>query len=43
MATDQERKDVEFKTYDGLTLRGWLYLGPKDGPAMIVNAAVIQP
>lgn len=43
MATEQERKDVEFKTFDGLTLRGWLYVGPKGGPAMIVNAAVIQP
>lgn len=43
MATEQERKDVEFKTFDGLTLRGSLYLGPKDGPAVIVNGAVSQP
>jgi hypothetical protein len=42
MATEQERRDVEFKTFDGLTLRGWLYVGPKNGPAVIVNAAVIQ-
>jgi hypothetical protein len=40
MTTDQERKDIEFKTFDGLTLRGWLYVGPKAGPAIIINAAV---
>jgi hypothetical protein len=43
MATEQERKDVEFKTFDGLTLRGSLYVGPKGGPAVIVNGAVSQP
>lgn len=40
MATEQERRDVEFKTFDGLTLRGWLFVGPKGGPAVIVNGAV---
>lgn len=40
MTTEQERKDVEFKTFDGLTLRGWLFVGPKDGPAVIINGAV---
>jgi hypothetical protein len=35
-----ERKDVEFKTLDGLTLRGWLFEGPKGGPAVVVNGAV---
>lgn len=43
MAIEQERRDVEFKTFDGLTLRGWLFVGPKGGPAIIINAAVIQP
>jgi len=37
-----ERKDVEFRTVDGLTLRGWLFAGPKGGPAVIVNGAVRQ-
>ena len=35
-----ERKDVEFKTADGLTLRGWQFTGPEGGPAVIVNCAV---
>ncbi|KAH8711976.1 peptidase S15 [Phaeosphaeriaceae sp. PMI808] len=43
MATEQERKDVEFKTFDGLTLRGWLYVGPKGGPSIIINAAFMSP
>jgi hypothetical protein len=43
MAVEQEHKDVEFKTFDGLTLRGSLYLGPKGGPAVIVNGAVSRP
>lgn len=43
MATEQIREDVEFKTFDGLTLRGWLYVGPKGGPAIIVNGAVREP
>lgn len=42
MATEQEHKDVEFKTFDGLTLRGWLFVGPKGGPAVIVNGAVSE-
>lgn len=36
----EERSDVEFQTVDGLTLRGWLFKGPKAGPAVIVNGAV---
>ncbi|KAH6718380.1 Alpha/Beta hydrolase protein [Leptodontidium sp. MPI-SDFR-AT-0119] len=43
MATEQERRDVEFKTFDGLTLRGWLFVGPKGGPAVIVNGAFMCP
>ncbi|KAL1801718.1 hypothetical protein ACET3X_002060 [Alternaria dauci] len=43
MATEPERKDVEFKTFDGLTLRGSLYVGPKGGPAVIVNGAFMCP
>lgn len=43
MAAEQERKDVELKTFDGLTLRGSLYVGPKGGPAVIVNGAVSLP
>ncbi|KAI9759117.1 MAG: hypothetical protein M4579_002564 [Chaenotheca gracillima] len=38
-----ERKDVEFRTTDGLTLRGWLFEGPKGGPAVIVNGAFNSP
>lgn len=37
-----EGKDVEFKALDGLTLCGWLFEGPKGGPAVIVNGAVSQ-
>ncbi len=40
MATEVERRDIEFKTFDGLTLRGWLHKGPKGGPAVIINVAV---
>lgn len=40
MTTEKERRDIEFKTFDGLTLRGSLYVGPKDGPSIIVNGAV---
>ncbi|KAF2763052.1 peptidase S15 [Pseudovirgaria hyperparasitica] len=43
MAAEQERRDVEFKTFDGLTLRGWLFVGPKGGPAVIVNGAFMCP
>lgn len=39
----ENRKDVEFKTIDGLTLRGWLFQGPKGGPAIIVNGAFNCP
>ncbi|KAJ5474718.1 hypothetical protein N7475_004284 [Penicillium sp. IBT 31633x] len=38
-----ERKDVEFQTTDGLNLRGWLFVGPKGGPAVIVNGAFNSP
>jgi hypothetical protein len=37
-----ERNDVEFRTVDGLTLRGWLFASHKGGPAVIVNGAVRQ-
>ena len=43
IAAESNPKDVEFKTIDGLTLRGSLFLGPKDGPAIIVNGAVRPP
>jgi pimeloyl-ACP methyl ester carboxylesterase len=31
------KEDVEFKTFDGLTLRGWLFPGPPRGPAIIMT------
>lgn len=34
------REDVEFKTLDGLTLRGWLYPAAQRGPAMIMSPGV---
>ncbi|KAI1296128.1 alpha/beta-hydrolase [Xylaria venustula] len=43
MAADQAHRDVEFKTFDGLTLRGWLFEGPKGGAAVIVNGAFMCP
>lgn len=33
-------EDVEFKTMDGLTLRGWLYPAAQKGPAIIVTPGV---
>lgn len=33
-------QDVEFKTLDGLTLRGWLYPSSKRGPGIIVTPGV---
>ncbi|KAH0042726.1 hypothetical protein KCU78_g725, partial [Aureobasidium melanogenum] len=39
----EQRLDVAFKTMDGLTLRGWLFKGPKGGPAIIVNGAFNAP
>jgi hypothetical protein len=33
-------EEVEFKTVDGLTLRGWLYPAAQKGPAMIVMPGV---
>jgi hypothetical protein len=40
MSAEKERRDIEFKTFDGLTLRGSMYVGPKGGPSIIVNGAV---
>ena len=34
------RKDVSFRTVDGLVLRGWLYTAGSTGPAMIVTPGV---
>lgn len=34
------REDVEFPTFDGLTLRGWLYQGTIRGPAIVMNQGV---
>lgn len=34
------REDIEFKTLDGITLRGWLYPAEKRGPAIILSAGV---
>jgi hypothetical protein len=34
------REDVEFPTFDGLTLRGWLYPGTIRGPAIVMNQGV---
>ena len=31
------KQDIEFKTLDGLTLRGWLFPGPQRGPAIIMT------
>ena len=33
-------QDVEFKTIDGLTLRGWLYPAASKGPAVIMTPGV---
>ncbi|KAM3420750.1 hypothetical protein BST61_g3998 [Cercospora zeina] len=33
----QGRKDVEFQTLDGLTLRGWLFEAAERGPAIIMT------
>jgi fumagillin biosynthesis transferase len=35
-----KREDVEFRTFDGLTLRGWLYPASERGPALIMNQGV---
>lgn len=31
------KQDIEFKTVDGLTLRGWLFAGPPRAPAVIMT------
>jgi hypothetical protein len=36
------REDVDFRTFDGLTLRGWLYPASKRGPALIMTQGVCQ-
>ena len=33
-------EDVEFKTLDGLTLRGWLYPVSGRGPAIVITPGV---
>ncbi|KAK4120692.1 DltD N-terminal domain protein [Parathielavia appendiculata] len=33
----KSRQNVEFKTLDGLTLRGWLFPAPQRGPAIIMT------
>ena len=38
MATHHQ--DVEFKTLDGLTIRGWLYPAKSRGPAIIITPGV---
>lgn len=38
MAKDYE--DVEFKTIDGLVLRGWLFPAAKRGPAVVMTPGV---
>jgi hypothetical protein len=35
-------EEVEFKTLDGLTLRGWLYPASKRGPGIIITPGVSQ-
>lgn len=35
-------EEVEFKTLDGLTLRGWLYPASKRGPGVIITPGVSQ-
>jgi len=37
------RKDVEFKTIDGLTLKGWLYPTSARGPAIVITPGVNLP
>jgi pimeloyl-ACP methyl ester carboxylesterase len=37
MGAVSNKEDVEFKTLDGLTLRGWLFAGPPRGPAIIMT------
>ncbi|GME51606.1 related to DltD N-terminal domain protein [Neofusicoccum parvum] len=32
-----ERRDIEFKTLDGLVLRGWLYPTPTRSPAVVIT------
>jgi hypothetical protein len=33
-------EDVEWKTLDGLTIRGWLYPASKRGPGIIITPGV---
>jgi hypothetical protein len=35
------REDIEFKTVDGLTLRGWFFPAAQRGPAIIVTPGVV--
>ena len=34
------RKDISFKTIDGLTLKGWLYPAESLAPAIIITPGV---
>lgn len=36
----QNRRDVEFRTIDGLTLRGWLYQASDRGPGIVLTPGV---
>lgn len=38
MSTHHE--DVEFRTLDGLTIRGWLYPAASRGPAIVITPGV---
>ncbi|RYP05476.1 hypothetical protein DL765_009825 [Monosporascus sp. GIB2] len=38
-----QRRDIEFPTLDGLTLRGWLFPGAKGGPAVILHNGFNYP
>lgn len=41
--TTPERRDIEFKTYDGLTLRGWFYPAAgklEKSPAIVITHGV---
>jgi hypothetical protein len=40
MATAPPRQNVEFKTLDGLTLRGFLFPTEHRGPGMIMSPGV---
>ncbi|CAG8959747.1 hypothetical protein HYFRA_00001653 [Hymenoscyphus fraxineus] len=43
MGSALERINVEFKTLDGSTLRGWIFPATKGGPAMIMSPGFNMP